>query len=309
MHLRYAKKNIPIELLRSLVAVIDHHSMSKAAAHMELTSSAVSDQIKRLERLVGCNVFVRSGRGLVLTQRGDLIAVYARRILMTNDQILALAGSPSPGRMVRIGIQNHFAERMLLDALGKCAAAFPDGRVQFACDTSPGLLQELKSGHLDLIFALAPLGVRLTTVGEWSEQLVWTRASDFHLEPGASIPLVILPNGFADRFVLEALDESDLSYTITFSAGDTTSRVAAAAAGLGYMVAPERAVPDKLVIAREDWLPTLPQLRAGIFARDGLDLSRMKPVVRALEAAVKPGGGELPSLVTPPRRKAREQAD
>ena len=64
--------NIPTELLRALIAVVDHGSFTKASVALGLTQPAVSTQIKRLQFLLGCEVFDRRTQGIKLTPQGEL---------------------------------------------------------------------------------------------------------------------------------------------------------------------------------------------------------------------------------------------
>ena len=63
MHRRYDNKHIPIELLRTFVAIADLGSYTKAAEELELTQPAISAQMKRLQQLMGGEVFVKSTAG------------------------------------------------------------------------------------------------------------------------------------------------------------------------------------------------------------------------------------------------------
>ncbi len=65
--------NIPTDLLRTLVAVVDLRSFTKAAASLGLTQPAVSAQIKRLQFLLGGDVFDRSVQGISLTPQGEMV--------------------------------------------------------------------------------------------------------------------------------------------------------------------------------------------------------------------------------------------
>src|SRR5664279_3151315 len=101
--------NIPTELLRTLVAVVDLRSFTKAAAAMGVTQPAVSAQIKRLLSLLGEDLFDRSAQGISLTPHGELVVSYARRLLSINDQILHLGGAaPHPELVVRIGTPSDY---------------------------------------------------------------------------------------------------------------------------------------------------------------------------------------------------------
>jgi DNA-binding transcriptional LysR family regulator len=71
--------NIPTELLRTLVAVVDLRSFTKAANSLGVTQPAVSAQIKRLQTLLDCEILDKSAPGVSLTPSGDLVVNYARR--------------------------------------------------------------------------------------------------------------------------------------------------------------------------------------------------------------------------------------
>ena len=89
--------NIPTDLLRTLVAVVDLRSFTKAAAKLGVTQPAVSAQIKRLQFLLGGELFDRSVQGISLTPQGDLVVSYARRLLSINDQIVSISDNgPRP---------------------------------------------------------------------------------------------------------------------------------------------------------------------------------------------------------------------
>jgi DNA-binding transcriptional LysR family regulator len=70
--------NLPTNLLRSFVAIVDTGSMLNAADKVFVTQSALSLQIKRLEELLQLPLFNRDGRRLTLTSGGDLMLGYAR---------------------------------------------------------------------------------------------------------------------------------------------------------------------------------------------------------------------------------------
>jgi DNA-binding transcriptional LysR family regulator len=138
MHRRYDSKHIPIELLRTFVAIADLGSYTKAAHELELTQPAISAQIKRLQQLMGGEVFVKLTAGFSVSAKGSMLEVYARRILALNDQVMAFAGAAPEEQTIRLGIQSIFAHRMLTAVFHHCTAAYGPGRVQFACDSAPG---------------------------------------------------------------------------------------------------------------------------------------------------------------------------
>ncbi len=88
--------NIPTELLRTLIAVVDLRSFTKAAQSLGVTQPAVSAQIKRLQSLLGADLLDKSAPGVSLTSAGELVVNYARRLLAINDRF-----STSPDLVLR----------------------------------------------------------------------------------------------------------------------------------------------------------------------------------------------------------------
>src|SRR6201991_4215036 len=117
MHRRHQYLNIPIEIVRTVVAISETGSLSKAAERLGLSQPAISSQIKRLQSLVGGSLFLKTANGATLTELGKLALQQARRILEANDQILGLGGVDSrPLR--RIGVAGVLAKR-LFESLDK----------------------------------------------------------------------------------------------------------------------------------------------------------------------------------------------
>src|SRR5437588_9269436 len=83
--------NIPTELLRTLITVVDLRSFTKAAHSLGMTQPAVSAQIKRLQVLLGGELLDKSAPGVALTSKGEAVVQHARRLLSVNDQIVDLA--------------------------------------------------------------------------------------------------------------------------------------------------------------------------------------------------------------------------
>jgi DNA-binding transcriptional LysR family regulator len=281
---------VPTELLRTLVAAHDLGSFAKVASELSVTPAAISVQIKKLERLLGIELFVTSARGIKLSERGMMVEQYARRILALNDQILSYSGQDKGERTIRLGLQSVFAPTLMSRVIDNCEAAYPQGAIKIDCDNSPGLLNALASGHFEAVFALVPSEFRLQSFAEWTEQLVWVCASSFKLPAGSTLPLIMRTSGYIDSLTVQALTNKDIPYRIAYRANDLTTRTAIAAAGKGIMVLPRRVVPTHLVVAPHDFLPKLAALRAGIFLSEAIDVSRVKSVMAAFASAVSPPG-------------------
>lgn len=280
--------NIPIVLLRSFISISGHGSFTKAADELNLTQPAISAQIKRLQGLVGGDLFFKRAQGVGLTELGSMVESYARRILALNDQIIAIAGQAPKHETVQLGIQNIFASRVLADVVNEVPHT---GHYRFICGNAPSLDEKLKAGYVDLVFMLAQTDSRRNVLAEWSEPIVWGRAQHvFPVVENEPIPLIGREEGFIDRKVMEALDELDVPYKIVFNAGDLTALAAAVEAGIGVMVAPKRALPRSLIVGRDRILPRLPELRSAVFHKEGFDVRRHRELVDAFITAVSPHG-------------------
>lgn len=286
MHRRYAKKNIPIELLRALVTIVDSGSFTKAAAALDLTQSAISSQIARLGHLLGGNIFAKGPGNLTPTKRGTLALQYARRLLAINDELLAFAGPHSAPRQLVIGLPAWLGQQPLMEIFA-CSAMLPDEQVSFRCDRVERLVTDLDVGSIDIGYLCNAIDPSGTAIAQWSEPVVWVKSPKLKLAPGGRIPLISWPGTTADRAAVEVLQQAGMHFFVTFSAPDFSARLAAVAAGLGVLAMPTRAAIPEIEIVH-DGLPKLPDNKAGIFVREGLDLQRIAPLLRALTDVLAP---------------------
>ena len=145
-------------LLRTLVAVAETGSFTRAATQVHRTQSAVSMQIKKLEEIVGKPLFERDRRQTGLTREGEALVEYARRILNLHDEALAAVSQPELSGIVRIGTPDDYAAGFLPDVLSDFAESHPNVEVELRCEVSAKIWQAFAAGEVD---------VALLTVGPW----------------------------------------------------------------------------------------------------------------------------------------------
>src|SRR5262245_3216364 len=136
--------NIPTELLRTLIAVVDLRSFTKAAQSLGVTQPAVSAQIKRLQCLLGVDLLDKRSPGVSLTPAGEVVVNYARRLLSINDQILDLANPRPQTQNLRIGMTGDFAMSALAPVFARFRAERPEIRFTFRCRSLEVLTAELR---------------------------------------------------------------------------------------------------------------------------------------------------------------------
>lgn len=304
MQRRHDLLNIPIEVLRSFVAIQESGSFTKAADALRLTQPAISAQVKRLQQLVGGDVFTRNGFGVSLTEKGEIVSRYARRILAMNDQILSLAGTSTNTRTFRIGIPNVYAANILQNVIAACRDVVAEDKVQLTCETSFELARNLASGYLDVALIASLTAPSGHAVARWPEASAWVCARDFALSPGAPFPILSWPNGVSDQSIIDAVESVGLQYSIVFVAADYSAQLAALRAGLGFHCLPERFVPGDLKVAAENYLPPLPPYEAGVYIREGLESETALALAEAITEVVRPNACEKMPAASEFRRRA-----
>ncbi|KFK95566.1 MULTISPECIES: LysR substrate-binding domain-containing protein [unclassified Serratia (in: enterobacteria)] len=251
--------------LRSYVAGIELGSFAKAAERLGRSTSAVSAHLKKLEQQVGVPILRKSGRGMVMTEAGETLLGYARRLLELNDEaVTAVRGLDLQGR-VRLGLQEDFGETFLPQVLGSFARAHPKVCIEARIARNAELIDWVLKGQLDLSLAWdggvntpfqQDLGLR------WMH---WIAAPGFDLAQwrasGEALPLVVFDAPCLMRSAATAaLDRAGIPWRIAFTSRSLNGIWAAVSAGLGVTVRTESGLPPGLVRQDPAALPTLQQI-------------------------------------------------
>lgn len=102
--------NLDMDVLRALVIAMEHGGFARAAERLGRTQSAISLQMKKLEEQVGQPLFRKAGRTVALTDAGDLLLGYARRLVALNDEALSAARGEAMDGTSRVGFPQDLAE-------------------------------------------------------------------------------------------------------------------------------------------------------------------------------------------------------
>ncbi len=170
-------RNLDLTALRAFVAVVDAGGVTRAAGLLNLTQSAVSMQLKRLEDSLGMILFLRAARKLALTPEGDQLLSYARRMLALNDEALSRLGLAGHEGEIRLGVPHDIVYPAIPGILKRLAAQFPRVRVTLASSFTVLLREGFAKGELDVIITTED---RPGAEGEVLSQqdLVWIAAND-----------------------------------------------------------------------------------------------------------------------------------
>jgi DNA-binding transcriptional LysR family regulator len=254
-----ATLNLDMDVLRTVVVAQQLGAFNRAAKQVGRSQSAISQQIRKLEERVGQPLFRKQGRGLVLTEAGEIVLAYARRILDLNDEaVTALKGAAVNG-VVRFGLPSDFAETWLPEALGRFKRAHPTVRVEATVDRNTSLANRLEKGELDLavLFSAAPRP-DCDILAELS--LVWIGGGTGRDGEPVQLALFEAPCLFRAA-AIAALDRAGISWRIDFTSPSLSGLWAAIGAGLGITVRTAASVPAHLkLLDKKAKLPALPSV-------------------------------------------------
>ena len=144
-------RNLDIPTLRSFIAVADAGGVTRAASFLNLTQSAVSMQIKRLEESLDQTLLDRQGRGVSLTSAGEQLLTYARRIVDLNDEVYGkLTNTVWEGEII-LGVPHDIIYPAIPNVMKAMQRDFPRVKVQLHSSYSSELKERFARGEVDVI--------------------------------------------------------------------------------------------------------------------------------------------------------------
>lgn len=251
--------NLDLDLLRTFVAVADLNTFAAAAAAVCRTQSAVSQQMQRLEQLVGKELFARHGRNKLLTEHGIQLLGYARKILRFNDEAcMSLMFSNLQG-VLTLGASDESADTILPFLLNRISSVYPKLALDVSVKLNAFMVEMLNEHKVDLVVTTHRPG-QFDCLTLRTSPTHWYCAAEYVLQKGEPVPLVLLddPSPFRDM-VLTALNEANIPWRLAYVASTLPAVRAAVKAGLGVTARPvEMMSPDLRVLGKSDGLPALP---------------------------------------------------
>jgi DNA-binding transcriptional LysR family regulator len=238
--------NLDLDTLRTLVVAYDLGGYGQAAERLGRTPSAVSLQMKRLQQDVGATLFRKNGRTLALTEAGEIVLRYGRRMLDLNDELLDTVRWAALAGEVKLGFSQDFADTVLPQALSRFTKLYPLVQIEVRIDGNAALVDAVENGQLDLALAIGH--AHRQTAHLLSEvQLVWIAGHEFSRRKDQILPLVALgPQCMFRQQMLQALDRAGIAWRIAAVSPSLTGLWAAGIAGLGVTVRGSIGLPAAL---------------------------------------------------------------
>lgn len=248
------------DVLRTFVAIAETGNFSTAAEAVFRTPSAVSMQIKKLEDQLNTVLFLRDARSVTLTQGGEMLLSYARRMLALSNEAVSRFIIPELSGVVRLGAPEDIGERLLPSILKSFAEVCPGIMVDVTIDMSLGLRRRMDEQRLDL--ALINCSAKpQPSEGEvvYHERLVWAGAKCGTAHLKDPLPISIWEDGCIWRSeALTQLEKHKRTYRVAYLSGHTMAQRAAVLSDLAIAPLPRSYITEEMrILGERDGLPEL----------------------------------------------------
>lgn len=260
-------RNLDLASLRSLVTVADSGGVTRAAGILNLTQSAVSMQLKRLEESMGLDLIDRAGRGVALTPTGDLLVSYARRMLQLNDEALGrLIRCCEEGEIV-LGVPHDIVYPSIPQVMRRFAADFPRIKINLLSSNTRSLRAAFEKGEVDVILTTEERpqpGAETVAV----RPLVWAGARGGQCWRTRPLRVAFGTNCIFRQTALRRLDERGIPWEMAVDSASDQSINATVSADLAVNALIEGSLPEGLErIAHGGELPELWSVHINLYAR------------------------------------------
>jgi len=256
---------LDLDQLHTFVAIADTGSFTRTATQVHRTQSAVSMQMRRLEERIGKALFEKDGRSNRLTEDGEKLLNYARRMIRLNREILAAFDDASLEGHIRIGTPDDYADRFLPEIMARFSRSNPRVELSVICEPTPGLREYIRNGSLDIAIVThneekGPSEIVRT------EPLLWVTSANHSVHEETPLPVAFgRPNCIWRRAGTDVLEQMGRDYRVLFTSFSATVIAAAVLSGLAVSVLAECALrPGMRVLTEADGFGALPECKIGI---------------------------------------------
>lgn len=260
-------RQLDLTSLRSFVTVIDMGGVTRAAGALNLTQSAVSMQLKRLEDSLGVSLLDRSARRIGLTATGEQLLGQARRLLALNDEVLNRLSECCIEGEIKVGVPADIVYPVVPQVLRAFRRDYPRVRVTLVAGATMGLKDEFDRGAIDLLLTTeTDTGSGGVVLAEMP--LIWVGAPNGAAWKARPLPLAFENRCLFRQSVQRRLDDAGIDWTMAVEADSSRAIGAVVAADLAVCAMLERVAHDGFEpIPHGGALPPLDTYRVNLYGR------------------------------------------
>ncbi|MEP5154328.1 LysR family transcriptional regulator [Planktotalea sp.] len=282
-------RNLDLTALRSFVAIAETGGVTRAAGLLNLTQSAVSMQIKRLEESLDLKLLERSGRQVVLSPSGEQLLTYARQMVGLNDEIIAKLTDTGVAGEISLGVPHDIVYPVVSKVLQQFRSQFPNVVVNLRASFTRELQEGLSRGEFDIILTteegLMPQGETLSRA-----RLSWTGAEGGTVWRQRPLKLGFSRHCMFRPLVQKVLDKEGIGWEMATETDSDRTIEATIGADLAICVAIEGTEPPHLVpIQHGGTLPDMPDSLINMYGAE----QAQTPAVSALAELLRQGYSDL----------------
>jgi DNA-binding transcriptional LysR family regulator len=226
---------LDIDSMRALTVIAESGGITRAAKRLNLSQSAVSHKMKRLEHKLNRSLFARAEGRLVLSADGEKLLDYARRMVRLHDEACASFHQSDLAGELRLGITEDISAPGMAQILSSFSTSFPNVALSSRVAHTPELVRWLNAGDIDM--ALIEVFESELQPGDHplgQQQVTWLLADDFVLEADRPIPFVTYHKDcFYKAWAEKALAQSERGLRVVFECPSIDGMVNAVRSGLG----------------------------------------------------------------------------
>ncbi len=284
--------SIPLEsdLLRTFVAVANSRNFTRAGETIGRTQSAVSIQMKRLEEVVGEQLFVRNARGIDLTSKGQQLLGNARKVVSLLDETAELMRAAPLCGEVRVGIPEEYSTTVLPEVLARFAKSHPEVEVSAVIDTSCAFPEAIDQDKLDIAIVFSvPNAVRGELI--FVDPSVWVTSVHHDVHLRRPLPVAMyerkspwVTGGWCHDYALRSLDDAGIDYRIVYNCNANNGLEASMRSGMAIAPMSRSCIPaDCRELTMEDGFGTIDSGRVMLQKNP----KRHSPAVAQLETTIR----------------------
>ena len=243
--------NVNLELYRIFYIVAKHKHMTKASEELMISQPAISQSIKKLEDQLGGILFIRSNKGMELTEEGKMLFEYIKGsldLIRTAENKFTHFKELTQGE-IKVGISASLTKAVLLDALKSFHEDYPNITINITNELTKNLIADLQKGKLDFVIfnesdvresnvALKEL-TKLKPVFIYNPKYHDFPKKAFKLSELNNIPLILQNKESNSRQYLDAFmvqNTVDLKPTLEVVSQDLIIEFANIGLGVGYAI-------------------------------------------------------------------------
>ncbi len=150
--------NVNLELYRIFYYVAKNKNITKTANEILISQPSISKAIKNLEEQIGCQLFIRTKYGVILTEEGNVLYEYIKTAIEsieTAESKLKNLINLEEG-ILNIGISHTLTQKYLMEYIEKFHTLYPKIKIKITTGPTQSLITKARNGNIDFIILNMP---------------------------------------------------------------------------------------------------------------------------------------------------------